>query len=410
MNQDRTGAVNEAAQRLSPKIVAFLRDMIAIPSESAGERAVVERCAAEMRELGFDEVKIDGFGNVLGRMGSGPRVIAIDGHLDTVGVGDRGTWTRDPYGGVIENGVLYGRGASDQEAGVAAAVYGARIAKDLGLLEGISLWVTGTVMEEDCDGLCWQYILREKVIAPEVVVLTEPTNLAVYRGHRGRMEIEVRTQGRSAHGSAPERGVNAVYKMAPIVADVERLNESLAATADPFLGKGSVTIAEIRSTSPSLCAVADSCTVHLDRRLTRGETRDSAVKEIEALPSVKAAGAKVTVLSYERATHTGLVYPTDKYYPTWSIEEDHAAVRAGVEAAAGALQRKPDVGKWVFSTNGIATCGLFGIPSIGFGPANEIHAHTPDDQCPVDHLARAAAFYALFGAAYLEASRTEKAR
>jgi putative selenium metabolism hydrolase len=408
MSHDRTTAVNEAAARYAPKIVAFLRDMIAIPSESAGERAVVERCAAEMRSLGFDEVKIDGFGNVLGRVGHGPRVVAIDGHLDTVGVGDRGTWTRDPYAGVVEDGVIYGRGASDQEAGVASAVYGAAIAKELGLLEGVTLWVSGTVMEEDCDGLCWQYILREKVIAPEVVVLTEPTNLAVYRGHRGRMEIEVRTQGRSAHGSAPERGVNAVYKMAPIIADIERLNESLAATADAFLGKGSMTISDIRATSPSLCAVADSCTVHVDRRLTRGETKESAVEQIEALPSVKAAGAKVTVLTYERATHTGLVYPTEKYYPTWAIDEDAAAVRAGVTAASGALGHTPVVGKWVFSTNGIATCGMFGIPSIGFGPGNEVHAHTPDDQCPVDHLPRAAAFYALFGAAYLEASRKEK--
>ena len=407
MSHDRSMKVMDAAAMYAPKIVAFLRDMIAIPSESAGERAVVERCAEEMRTLGFDEVKIDGFGNVLGRVGNGPRVIAIDGHLDTVGVGDKGTWTRDPYAGEIQDGVLYGRGASDQEAGVACAVYGAIIAKELGLLDGITLWVTGTVMEEDCDGLCWQYILREKVIAPEVVVLTEPTNLAVYRGHRGRMEIEVRTQGRSAHGSAPERGVNAVYKMAPIIADIEKLNEQLAATADAFLGKGSMTISDIRATSPSLCAVADSCTIHVDRRLTKGETKESAVAEIEALPSVKAAGAKVTVLTYERATHTGLVYPTEKYYPTWQIEAEHAAVKGGVVAATAALGHAPEVGKWVFSTNGIATCGLFGIPSIGFGPANEIYAHTPDDQCPVSHLPRAAAFYALFGAAYVSALTKE---
>lgn len=407
MSEDRNSRVIDAAAKYAPKIVAFLRDMIAIPSESAGERAVVERCAEEMRALGFDEVKIDGFGNVLGRVGNGPRVIAIDGHLDTVGVGDKGTWTRDPYAGEIVDGVLYGRGASDQEAGVACAVYGALIAKEQGLLDGVTLWVTGTVMEEDCDGLCWQYILREKVIAPEVVVLTEPTNLAVYRGHRGRMEIEVRTQGRSAHGSAPERGVNAVYKMAPIIADIEKLNDRLAATADAFLGKGSMTISDIRATSPSLCAVADSCTIHVDRRLTKGETKESAVAEIEALPSVQAAGARVTVLTYERATHTGLVYPTEKYYPTWQIEASHAAVTGGVTAATAALGHTPEVGKWVFSTNGIATCGMFGIPSIGFGPANEIYAHTPDDQCPVNHLPRAAAFYALFGAAYAEACGKE---
>jgi putative selenium metabolism hydrolase len=398
---DQAARVAELAARYTGEMTTFLREMIAIPSESAGEKAVVGRVADEMRRVGFDEVKIDGLGNVLGRVGSGPVVVAIDGHLDTVGVGDPAAWTRDPYKGELKDGVIYGRGASDQEAGIAAGVHGARIAKELGLLDGVSLWVTGTVMEEDCDGLCWQYILREGVLRPEVVVITEPTNLGVYRGHRGRMEMEVRTRGLSCHGSAPERGVNAVYKMAPIVADVERLNERLAAGADPFLGKGSVTISEIRSTSPSLCAVADSATIHLDRRLTRGETIETAVAEVEALESVRRAGATVHVLDYARPSYTGLTYPTRKYYPTWVVDEDAPAVRAAAAAATMALGRRPVVDKWTFSTNGIATCGMFGIPTLGFGPANEVHAHSPEDQCPVEHLTRAAAFYALFGREYM---------
>jgi putative selenium metabolism hydrolase len=397
-----TDLVFARATAYTHDMVRFLRDMIRIPSESADEKAVVERVAEEMRRVGFDEVKIDGLGNVLGRVGSGPTVVAIDGHVDTVGVGDRSTWARDPYEGEVTESTVFGRGASDQEAGIAAAVHGARIAKELGLLDGIQLWVTGTVMEEDCDGLCWQYILREGVLRPDVVVITEPTNLGVYRGHRGRMEMEVRTQGRSCHGSAPERGVNAVYKMAPIVAGIERLNERLAERADAFLGKGSVTISAIRSTSPSLCAVADSCTIHLDRRLTRGETLESAVGEVEGLESVRRAGAKVTVLDYTRPAYTGLVYPTKKYYPTWVMDEDHRAVSAAARAATQALGRRPAVDKWTFSTNGVATCGMFGIPTVGFGPANEVHAHTPDDQCPVEHLTLAAQFYALFGKTYLD--------
>lgn len=399
-----TDDVRARAEQDTPAMVRFLRDMIAIPSESAEEQAVVERVADEMRRVGFDEVRVDGLGNVLGRVGDGPVVVALDGHVDTVGVGDPSTWTRDPYLGEVRDGIVYGRGAGDQEAGVAAAVYGARIARDLGLLDGVQLWVTGTVMEEDCDGLCWQYILRERVLTPDVVVITEPTDLGVYRGHRGRMEIEVRTQGRSCHGSAPERGVNAVYLMAPIIADVERLDGTLAATADPFLGKGTVTISHIRSTSPSLCAVADSATIHLDRRLTHGETIESAVADIASLDSVRRAGATVTVLDYARPAYTGLTYPTKKYFPTWLMDEGHPAVRAGVEAATAALGRAPHVGKWGFSTNGIATRGLFGVPTIGFGPGNEIHAHTPEDQCPIAHLTAAAAFYARFPAAFRRAT------
>ena len=404
MSPERAADVARLAGRYTDDVVRFLRDMIAIPSESAGERAVAERVAAEMARLGFDEIKVDGLGNVLGRVGSGRTVIALDGHVDTVGVGDPSTWTRDPYQGEVRDGIVFGRGAGDQEAGVAAAVYGARIARELDLLGDCRLWVTATVMEEDCDGLCWQYILRERVLAPDVVVITEPTKLGVYRGHRGRMEIEVRTQGRSCHGSAPERGVNAVYGMAPIIAEIERLNERLASTADPFLGKGTVTISEIRSTSPSLCAVADSATIHLDRRLTAGETLESAVAQIEALECVRRVGASVTVLDYARPSYTGLVYPTRKYYPTWLLDESHPAVTAALQAGEGALGRRPAVGKWGFSTNGTATCGLFGVPTVGFGPGDEAFAHSPDDQCPIDHLVAAARFYALFPAAWVAAS------
>jgi putative selenium metabolism hydrolase len=403
MPVSRREDIARLAAEHTPEMVTFLRDMIAIPSESTGEQPVVARVRAEMEMVRFDEIKIDGLGNILGRIGNGKTVIALDAHLDTVGVGDRSTWTRDPYKGELIDGIIFGRGAGDQEAGMAAAVHGARILKEVGLDGDFQIWVTGTVMEEDCDGLCWQYILREHVLRPDVVVITEPTKLGVYRGHRGRMEMEVRTQGLSCHGSAPERGVNAVYKMAPIIADIEKLNDRLTATADPFLGKGSVTISEIRSTSPSLCAVADSSTIHLDRRLTRGETMERAVAEVEALDSVKRAGAMVTVLDYARPSYTGLVYPTKKYYPTWILDEDHPVVLAGVRAATEAIDRAPVVGKWGFSTNGIATCGMFGVPTIGFGPGDEIYAHSPEDQCPVEHLTRAARFYAAFPGAFVDA-------
>lgn len=399
---DPTSDIGRLAEQYTPDMAQFLRDMIAIPSESTEERTVIARARAEMERAGFDEIKIDGLGNLLGRVGSGKTVVAIDGHIDTVGVGDPSTWTRDPYRGEVKDGLIYGRGAGDQEAGIAAAVFGARIIKELGLATDCQVWVTATVMEEDCDGLCWQYILKERVLRPDVVVITEPTKLGVYRGHRGRMEMEVRTQGLSCHGSAPERGVNAVYKMAPIISDIERLNERLAASADPFLGKGTVTISDIRSTSPSLCAVADSSTIHLDRRLTRGETMESAVAEIQALESVKRAGATVTVLDYARASYTGLTYPTKKYYPTWLLEESDPAVVAGVRAAEQALGRQPVVAKWGFSTNGIATCGMFGVPTIGFGPGDEIYAHSPEDQCPIEHLTRAARFYAAFPRAFVD--------
>lgn len=403
MVQVEAERILERAEHYREDMTRFLRDMIAIPSESCQEKEVIRRIKTEMETAGLDEVRIDAMGNVLGRIGRGRRVIAMDAHIDTVGVGDPKAWKWDPYKGRLDNGSIYGRGASDQEGGMAGMVYACRVIKDLKLEGDYTLWITGTVQEEDCDGLCWQYLLREKVLEPEVVVITEPTNLNIYRGHRGRMEIGVTTRGISCHGSAPERGKNAVYMMARIVGEIERLNERIA--SDDFLGKGTVTVTYIECDTPSLCAVPDRAYIHLDRRLTRGETKESAVAEVKE--AVKRAGieAAVEVLRYDKPSYAGLTYKTEKYYPTWVLEETHPLCRAGVETCRRILGSEPKPGKWTFSTNGVATMGMMGIPTIGFGPANEIYAHTVDDQVPVDHLVKAAAFYAAFPAIYCTMAR-----
>ena len=369
-----------------------MQDIIRIPSLSSQEGAVIQRIREEMLQIGYDEVIVDPMGNLLGRIGNGPRVIALDGHVDTVDVGDPALWERDPHSGDVEDGILYGRGASDMKGGVASSVYAGALLKKIGLPEEVTLYVTATVQEEDCDGLCWQYIVNEDGLRPDLVVITEPTSLQIYRGQRGRMEMEVHSSGLSCHGSAPERGDNAIYKMAGIIADIEQLNERLE-PREP-LGKGSVTISEIRSTSPSLCAVADGCTIHLDRRLTVGETEETSVAEILALPSVQAARATVRVLDYAVPSHTGLAYPTRKYYPTWET----ALRRPGRSNRSGRLPKRiwgrAETGFWTFSTNGVATAGMHGIPTIGFGPGHEHFAHAPNEQTEVEHLVRCTAFYA----------------
>jgi putative selenium metabolism hydrolase len=387
------------AEHYREDMLNFLKDICAIPSESCQEKEVVLRIKKEMEKVGFDEVKIDGMGNILGRIGNGKHVIAMDAHIDTVGLGDKNEWKWDPYKGKLENGIFYARGATDQKAGMVSMVYAGKVIKDLKLQDDYTLWVTGTVQEEDCDGLCWQYILKEGILKPEVVVITEPTNLGIYRGHRGRMEIGVTTRGVSCHGSAPERGKNAVYMMSKICLEIEKLNERLA--HDDFLGKGTVTVSYIECSTPSLCAVPDRAYIHLDRRLTAGETKEIAVSEVQ--DACKRAGieAEVQVLTYDVPSYTGLQYPTEKYYPTWKLPSEHKACKAAVTAYEALFTEKPRVDKWVFSTNGIATMGMFGIPTVGFGPANEVYAHMVTDQCPVDHLVKAAAFYAQFPKAYL---------
>jgi len=391
-----------AARKNEPRVARFLRELIAIQSLSSGEEQVVGRIKREMESVGFEEITIDGMGNILGRIGTGKRIIALDAHVDTVDVGNRANWSIDPFLGAEKDGVIYGRGACDMKGALASIVYGGAIIRELGLTGDYTLYVVGSVQEEDCDGLAWQYIINEDKLRPEVVVIAEPTNLAVYRGHRGRMEIEVRTKGVSCHGSAPERGVNAVYKMAPILMEIEQLNERL--TGEPFLGKGTVTVAEIRSTSPSLCAVADSSTIHLDRRLAATDTLASAVREIQALPSVQKAGAEVVVLDYAVPSWKGLVYPTKKYYPTWLLPADHPVLASGVKTSEHLFGERPQVGRWVFSTNGVAVMGMHNIPCIGFGPGNEIYAHMATEQIPKEHLVKASAWYAGFPLLHTSAS------
>ncbi len=373
-------------------LIAFLRDIVALPSLSGQEEAVVRRVAREMKVLGFDEVVIDPLGNVLGRIGNGPRVIAFDAHLDTVDVTDRDQWECDPFTGKLEDGKVFGRGAVDQKAGMAGMVYAGAVMKELDLLDGLQVWMVGSVMEEDCDGLCWHHILLEKTLVPELVVSTEPTGLRINRGQRGRMEIRVRVKGRSCHGSMPHLGDNAIYRITPAVRAIEELNERLQ--DDPFLGTGTCTVTWIGSQAPSLCAVPDQAEFHIDRRLTTGETRESALAEVEAAMSAADVEAEVFILEYEEKSWTGLVYPMEKYYPTWVLDEGHPALAAAGRAYTRVTGRRPEVSRWTFSTNGVAITGLHGVPCFGFGPGQEDIAHTANEFVPVEDVLTACAFYA----------------
>ncbi|HAH08383.1 MAG TPA: YgeY family selenium metabolism-linked hydrolase [Elusimicrobia bacterium] len=384
--------LRKAVQSYKKDIVAFARRIVATPSFSGKEGALVKVLAAEMRKVGFDQVQTDRMGNIIGRIGSGKTKIMMDAHIDTVGIGDRSAWKWDPFKGKFDGKNIFGRGATDQKLSMASMVYAGKAIKDLKLKGDYTLWVVGSCLEEDCDGLPLLHLIGKEGYKPDFVVLTEPTDLKVYRGHRGRMEMKVVTKGRSCHGSAPERGDNAVAKMSPIVTEIEALRKRLK--KDKFLGQGTVCVTCIECKTPSLNAVPDECTIYLDRRLTAGETLKLAVGQIQTLPSVRKAKAKVEVLQYEAVCWTGLKVGQEKYFPTWVLPEKHKLVQAAVKAGTDALCRKPVVDKWVFSTNGVASAGRLGIPSVGFGPANEVYAHTVNEVMPVDHLLKAAVFYA----------------
>ena len=389
-----------AAETHRAGVTTLLRDLVHTPSLSSQERDVVALLTGQMEALGYDEVILDPFGSVIGRVGSGSTVIVMDSHIDTVGIGSRDEWSRDPFEPVLDDGVIYGRGACDDKGGMAAMVYGGALAKELGLVpDDVTLYVVGSVQEEDCDGLALEHVLTHCLPRPDVVVLGESTNGQVYRGNRGRIEVLIRTRGTSCHASAPERGHNPVYDLSAVIADVEALNGRLA--FDDFLGAGSVALTKIECETPSLNAVPSTATLYLDRRLTVGEDPDAALREIAALPSVQRVGGQVELVSYERTSFTGTTLGQDKRFRTWVVPEASRSVQAGLRTLERALGRADaGTGRWVFSTNGVASMGKLGIPTIGYGPGDERYAHTVAERCPVQDLVDAMAFYAAFPAEF----------
>jgi putative selenium metabolism hydrolase len=374
-------------------MTSFLQDMVRIPSYSTQEGQMAERLAAEMREVGFRDVRFDRIGNVIGRIGvgSGP-VLLYNGHIDVVGPGDLSTWQYDPFGAKIESGTLYGRGAADMKGALAAMVYGAKALLDQNVPLHGELYLVGTVQEEPCEGLGMRVLIEEEEVIPEYVVLGEATGLHISRGQRGRMEIRVVSRGRSCHASAPARGNNAIYTAARLIFGVEMLSSQLA--EDRFLGRGTLAVTHIENTAGSRNVVPDTCTFYIDRRLTLGETEAKALAEIQGVLLREEADATLSVSEYTSTSYTGYEAHAKCYYPAWALDREHPLIRWVNRAIRAELGFRPEIGKWDFSTDGVYTMGVVGIPTVGFGPGQEKYAHTADERIRLDDVVRAARGYA----------------
>ncbi len=393
--------MTDTAKRIQDKvaekrneIIQFMRELVAIPSFESKIGAVGERIQAEMNKLAYDEVRFDKMGNTIGRIGNGKRVIVFDTHVDTVGIGDPMAWSWDPFEGKVENGILYARGACDEKNSTPGMVYGLAIARDLGLLDG---WTTYCFcnMEEECDGIAPNtFVEVDPKVKPDFVVIGEPTKMQVYRGHKGRLEMKVTAKGKSAHAASNHLGDNAIYKLLPVIAGIRDLEPQLG--DHPFLGHGKITVSDLHVKTPSINAVPDEAVIYIDRRMTFGETKEQVKAQVDALvPDEFRDTVKVEELFYDEPSYTGFVFPVDKYFPAWALEEDHPLAQAGQQARKEIGLPDAPSGKWNFSTNGIYWAGKAGIPSIGFGPGDEETAHTVNDSVPLDDMVRATEFYAL---------------
>lgn len=387
------GRIRERTAQHRERIIRFLRDICAIPSTDSQIKAVADRIGQEMADLGVDEVFFDSMGNIVGRVGSGPRRLLFDSHIDTVGVGDPAAWQWDPFRGKVENGILFARGACDEKGSTPGMVYALPLIRELGLTEEFTVYYFGN-MEEWCDGIAPHSLVESDGVRPDLVVIGEPTRMRVYRGHRGRLEILAHARGKSCHAASPHLGENAIYKMMRFVASVERMGPSLP--SHEFLGQGTAVVSSITCQTPSINAVPDRCTVTIDRRVTAGETRESVLAQLRSLPG--AEGVELEEMVYDTPSYNGFVFKVDKWFPAWVLEEDHPLVQAGQRARRLLWGAEEPPGRWDFSTNGIYWMGKAGIPSIGFGPGDEVHAHTVEDQVRLDDVVRATEFYALLPA------------
>ena len=371
------------------ELIFFARDLVRIKSYSGQEREIITVIAEKMKQLGYDEVVIDTMGNVLGRIGNGEQVIMFDSHVDTVEVQDEDAWTVPPFSGEIVDGRLYGRGSVDMKSAAAASIYAGVVAKEMGWEQGKTIYVSCTVLEEDCDGENLKHLFKEKNIRPDWMVICEPSNNLITLGHKGKAQMIIRTHGVSAHGSAPEKGKNAVYEMAEIIQRIEALNNGLFQKKAP---RGTLVLSRISSLSASLNAVPFQCEIYLDRRIVVGETEDTIKEEMEKIIQGKEATWEIGTL--HRTSWTGLPVIYEPLHPAWKIEMEHPLTSACRKAYEKTFGKPPEhYDYWDFSTNAVSTVSLE-IPTIGFGPGEYKLAHMRDENCRVAQIVEACQFYA----------------
>ena len=373
---------------LQSQILEFLQNLIRIKSFSGQEEAIIRYIEKKMIDLGFDDVKIDSMGNLLGRVGKGKKTIMFDSHVDTVYVNDADDWEHPPFEAIIEDGYIHGRGSVDMKSSVAASIYAAVMAKKTDHLEGKTVYVSCTVQEEDCDGENLKHLFKEFNLRPDYMIICEPSNNNIATGHRGKAQIAIKTHGVAAHGAAPELGVNAVYEMAEIIERVNQLNDSLSEKEGP---KGTVVLSRISSTSDSLNAVPSECEIYLDRRTVIEESLEDVVNEMNEL--IKGKNASWQIGTLERTSWTGLNVRYEPFHPAWRLEEGHELYESAVNAYANCFGDHPTQFEyWEFSTNAVTPVSM-GIPTIGFGPGNYKLAHMRDEKCKVSQVLDACKYY-----------------
>ncbi len=374
------------------ELTELLCNLIAVKSLSFAEADIAALVADTMRAFGYDEVTRDAHGSVIGRVGSGKTLVLYDAHVDTVAPGSADEWGFAPLSPRVEDGLVKGRGAVDDKGSLAAMLFAGKAIKALGLSGDFTLLVSASVAEEVLTGVCVREMVAAMPQKPDVVVVGEPSECRLVRGHKGRAMVSIPVAGKAAHASAAHMGENAIAKALPAVRALDALNGALP--TDPVLGKGTLAVTMFRTDSPSLNTVPGSAEIIYDRRTTAGETAEDLLAE--AAPAAALAGAKLRLFEKSGTTYTGVPLREKDYCPSWHLPEEHPSVQAGVCAYRALFGAAPVIGTWTFCTNATYLAGEMGIPCIGFGPGDGKLCHTTREALPVEELATAAKFFSAF--------------
>ena len=382
----------ELTEQDCQSLLHFTERLVQTPSPSGQEGAVASLIMDEMRQLGYDHVEMDETGNVLGRIGSGVGpTLMFDSHMDTVEVADRDAWWSDPLRATIRDGRLYGLGACDMKAGLAATVYGAALLAKRGRPPDGTVLVACVGLEEPSEGTCTRVLFETDAVCPDWVVIAEPSNLQVVRAQRGHLEMLLTVRGKSAHSSSPELGENAIYLASRIIFGLEILAGQLM--TDPFLGPGVLAVTDIKSHAASRNAIPDRCEMFLDRRLTVGETEAMALLEVQRVIAREGVKAEVHVIEEDVISHTGVRLHARRASLPWALDERHLLVQAMVHAAR-TVGLRPTLTSWPFATEGAYTAVVAQVPTIGFGPGDPELPHRPNEYVETEQIIVAVSAYA----------------
>lgn len=377
------------------QVIALCQKLVQQKSYSGEEGGVVSVLSDNMKEMGFDEVTVDKYGNIIGCIkGKRPgKKILFDGHIDTVPVTEETEWIHPPFAAEIHDGKIYGRGTSDMKGAVAAMTCAAAsYAKDTEKDFAGEIYVAGVVHEECFEGVAAREI--SKNVRPDYVVIGEASELNLKIGQRGRAEIVVETFGKPCHSANPEKGINAVYKMAKVIEAIR----TLTPTHHPVLGDGILELTDIKSAPyPGASVVPEYCRATYDRRLLVGETKESVLAPINGLlekmmaedPQLK---VKASYALGKEKCHTGNEIEGERFFPGWLYDKDDEFVQDVYKK----LQEKgftPVITQYNFCTNGSHYAGEAGIQTFGLGPSKENLAHTLNEYIELDQLTKVTECY-----------------